>query len=229
MVARGAGHRGVAAALLACTLAMGAFVAVLPHAAERERDLVDLVEPGLPFAVGAVVLAAAAGTAFAAVLAARRRLRGALHTLAGVLAATWMLLATWVLPKLEPIKSARPLATAFARVAQPDESYGLYGLPLHAAFVFYSGRHGVHLPGRAELEAWLREPVGRRRFLVARRDQLEALGGAIPGMVELIAERDPRRGWVLLSSHPAPSLAAAAVDTIALRPGVTPVDRTLGH
>jgi hypothetical protein len=134
------------------------------------------------------------------------------------MASTWLLLAIWVLPKLEPVKSARPLATMFARVAGPDEPYGLYGLPLHAAFVFYAGRYGVHLPGPDQLEGWLHEPG--RRWLVVRRDHLEALGGDVPGMDELVSERDPRRGWVLLTSHPAPPLVVGDADAVALRPGV---------
>jgi hypothetical protein len=227
MVARGGGYRSVTAALVASALALAGILALLPYAARRERDLVELFEPGLLSAIGVAMSVATAGLVVAAVLAARRRLRWALYVAVGAMASTWLLLAIWVLPKLEPVKSARPLATTFARIAAPDQPYGLYGRPLHAAFVFYAGRYGVHLQGRDQLDAWLHEPG--RRWLVVRRDQLEALGGDVPGMVELISERDPRRGWVLLTSRPAPPLAVGDVDAVALRPGAAPDTGAVGR
>jgi hypothetical protein len=178
------------------------------------------VEPGLVSAAAATMICAAAGAAVAAVLAAHQRLRSALHVLAGAMALSGVLVATLVLPKGNPLKSARPLASTFARIADSEDPYGLYGSPLNAAFVFYAGRYGTHLRGREQLETFVEGP--ERRWLVVRRDHLEALGGQVPGMVEVVSERDWLRGWVLMTGPPVPRLAAGDVDLTALQPGAPP-------
>ncbi len=113
--------------------------------------------------------------------------------------------ALFVMPRLDPEKSPRPIALAIAAHARPEEAVGLYGLrPLEGALSYYGERRVRSLRDEAEARAFLAE--GGRLILLRARD-FEHLRTAL-ALARLEGFRSGRRELILAHrSDPSPSAA----------------------
>ena len=110
-----------------------------------------------------------------------------LATLAGVLL---------LVPRLEPLKSQRPLAEILMEHKAPDAPYAFYGRQ-DAGFLFYTEQYPLLLEEPDELERYLRgsDPA----WLLVEKAFLGALDET-PGLVEVARDPDEKRGYVLFRS-----------------------------
>ena len=112
--------------------------------------------------------------------------------------------ALFVLPRLDPEKSPRPIARAIASHAAPEEAVGLYGLrPLEGALSYYGERRVRSLRDEVSARKFLDE--GGRLILLRARD-FERLRAAL-ALTRLEDFRSGRRELVLAHrpAHSPPS------------------------
>jgi len=152
----------------------------------------------LPMAVAALI---------ALVLAWRRRPLALARVLAAGMAVSAVLAVRTVLPLIDPVKSAAPMAERVAELVRPDEPLALYPM-LEAGFLFYTGRTTIELQDQP-LEAVLEYARGPgRRWLLIERVELAAMPEPLP-MVEVARDADWEDGFVLLTTPPWPRTAVA--------------------
>jgi 4-amino-4-deoxy-L-arabinose transferase-like glycosyltransferase len=189
---------------LGLVAAFGLLVAAaLPVAAPlHAADLMPL-GPGLVAEVVAGFALLAAGALAAWWLARRGRVTAAAGALAGGTAALALLLFLLAVPRLDSVKSARPLSELLVERMGSGEPYAVFPR-LDAAFLYYTGRYSVPVQGEAELREFVRRP-GRKWLLIERDDlaRVQESGGVLP-LVEVARDRDPREGYLLMTDPPAP-------------------------
>lgn len=190
-------------ALLA--LLFGIVPLLLPRLAERQADLVAMLGPSVLIWVGglAATLAAAALVAYAA--AARARPVAAATALAVGMGLAAALASTVLLPRLQPVKSFRPIAERFAALAAPDEPVASFPR-LEPPLVFYSRRFFEVLTSETELAAYVSRPG--RVWLFVERDELARVAPGL-GLVPIAETVDREKSYVLFASSP-PGAAASA-------------------
>ncbi len=184
--------------LLAAVLAAAA--AAVPRALHELPEAAALA-PRVPVATAVVLAVLAAVYALAGLLALRGR---PLWTAATVAAGTALLSAAALLllaPRLDAVKSSRPLAERFSREAGPGEPLAFAGR-LEAGFLFYAERYATELPDEAAAHAWARRPG--RVWLMAEQRFLARLERPLP-LEEVARDPDHERGFVLLRSPAAAS------------------------
>ncbi len=181
---------------------------------ERAAKLMRQFEPLGPGLV--TELALLVGILFAAALAAwvlgRRGHPGrVVTTLATGMGVAGVLAVLLVLPRFDPIKSARPLSQKILELSSPGEAYAIYPR-LDPRFVFHTGRYAETPNSEAELRDFAARPG--RVWLLITRPALAALTPPLPlGEVARDAERED--GYVLLATG-YPSIGSAAANEAAL-------------
>lgn len=189
---------GVLAAAAVLLPAAAPFVAV-----HNARDLAPLGPGVVPEVVAATCLGAA-GALAAWWLTRRGRVTAAAGALAGGTAAMALVVFLWSLPRLDAVKSARPLSELLVERMGPGETYAIYPR-LDAPFLFYTERFAVLPYGDDELVRYAESPG--RQWLLIERDDLarieEERGEPLP-LVEVARDPDPRAGYVLMTDPPAP-------------------------
>jgi 4-amino-4-deoxy-L-arabinose transferase-like glycosyltransferase len=183
----------------AVSAAVAAGFLVLPRLAERHAAVLDVVGPDVVTRV-ALLMALLIGAALAAaVLSDRGRPAFAVGTMAMGLAWVSSLAFTVVLPRIDRVKSMRPIAEEFAARSQPDEPYVMYPR-FDAAIVFYSkGRFAEIVVGEDQLRAFAGRPG--RRWVLFEKDDLARFAPPLPYQ-EVARGIDPDEGYVLLLSPP---------------------------
>ncbi|MGH7336590.1 MAG: hypothetical protein ACREI7_03345, partial [Myxococcota bacterium] len=106
--------------------------------------------------------------------------------------------ATAVLPRVDEVKSARPVADKLLEVAAPGEPYAIWPR-LDATIVVYSRRFAVELPDRESLYAFARRP--QKVWLLVAKDALAELPERLP-LVEVARDERRKDGYVLFTSLP---------------------------
>lgn len=189
---------------LGVVAAFGLLVAAaVPVAAPlHAADLMPL-GAGLVTEVAAGFVLLAAGALAAWWLARRGRVTAAAGALAGGTAALGLVLFLLSVPRLDAVKSARPLSGLLVERLGPGEPYAIYPR-LDAAFLYYTGRYSVPVQGEAELREFVGRP-GRQWLLIERDDlaRVQESGGPLP-VVEVARDPDPREGYLLMTDPPAP-------------------------
>ena len=180
-------------ALLA--LSAAALTIVLPGIAARRPETAPLGED-FPLMIAQTLAPLAAGATLAVLLLSGRRLIAAVAALSGGMIVTSSLVFTLVLPRVDLVKSARPLADIIRAEAAPGEPIGVHPR-LDPAFLFYTERRLEPLERPDELAAFARRPG--RVWLLAERDSLARLGEPLP-LVEVARDNDLRQGYILLTS-----------------------------
>lgn len=170
-------------------------VVALPWVAAG-RPAVAPMGPRFPLLVSLTLAWVPLGAAFADWLARRRRVYAAAAALAGGMAVASVLIFTAVLPRLDVVKSARPMAAELTALAAPDQPYAMYPR-LNAAFVYYTRRFAVEIEGEEELRAFAARPG--RVWVLIQRDALAKLKRPLP-LVEVARDADVVDGYVLLRS-----------------------------
>lgn len=167
------------------------------------RLLADLAQlgPGLVPVIAVVVGLLFAGAVAAWFLGRRghpERLVGALATGVG---AACLVAVLFLLPRFEPLKSARALSDKLVELSAPDAPYAIYPR-LDSRFVFHTRRFAETPSSEEELQAFARR--GPQAWLLITRQALAALTKPLP-MSEVA--RDERRadGFVLLATAAAPA------------------------
>lgn len=192
----------VAALATLVPIAVWLAIELAPGRVERLLSEARKLGPGT-LAVGALVAVLLATGAQAALLFARRGdARRALHALAAGMGAAAVATSLFLLPRVDAVKSARPVANKLLELALATEPYALWP-HLDPPVVAYSRRNAVELDGLDELYAFARRTD--KVWLLIERDALAKLPQPLP-MVEVA--RDERRddGYVFLTSRP-PALA----------------------
>jgi 4-amino-4-deoxy-L-arabinose transferase-like glycosyltransferase len=135
----------------------------------------------------ALVLALAAGLAWAGMLAGLRRPRLAPGLVLGALATVYLGAAAVALPAADPFKSARPFAEAIRTFVPPDAPLrGFHVWRWRAGYTYYVGRPIPHLDSLEALrEHWTREGPA---FVIVERGRLEQARRVL-GDVEPVASR----------------------------------------
>jgi hypothetical protein len=103
-----------------------------------------------------------------------------------------------VLPAIDAVKSARPVAERYLAASAPGEPYAVFPR-LDAPVIFYTRRF-AHWPRSVEeLRAFAARPG--RVWAFIERDDLARIEPPLP-LVEVARGADPRDGYVLLASPP---------------------------
>ncbi len=179
---------------------------VLRLAPERiERRLVELrsLGPGALPLLALLAVLIAAGAQAALLFARRGEARRALQALAAGMGAAAIAGATFLLPLVDAVKSARPVAAKLTELALASEPYAIWPR-LDAAVVAYARRYAVELATLDELYAFARRP--QKVWLLIQRDDLEQLKEPL-GMVEVARDERRKDGYVFLTTPP-PTLTA---------------------
>jgi len=173
-------------------------------------------------AAGVLMLPAgilAGGVVLVLGLAARGRPAAVFAALCVTMAATWVVLLTWVLPLAEAQKPIRPLAAALRAGLHPGDRIVAYRMGTAASLIYYTGRHVEY----AETGAALRRDlcVPGRVFLVATRWELAALDWTPPRMTPVA----DHAGTLLLLKPAAVECAPGAAQKAPLRVGDNPPEQ----
>jgi len=184
---------------LGCLTALfGAGALAAPKLLAKRAELkplgTGLIEWGVAFLL---ILAIAT---LAATLAARgRRLGRSVAAIAAGMGLTAGLAATFVLPRLDIVKSPRALTDRLAELG-PRDPFAM--LPRYDAnVVFHAGRFARPLDGEADLRRFLAQ--SERVWLFAKRDALAKMKG-LPPLYEAARDPEEREGYLLLSNQPIP-------------------------
>lgn len=166
---------------------------------ERAAKLLRQFEPLGPGLV--TELALLGGILFAGAVCAwglgRRGHPGRVVTaLATGMGAAGVLAVLLILPRFDPIKSARPLAQKIVELSAPGEAYAIYPR-LDPRFVFHTRRYAETPDSETELREFAARPG--KVWLLITRPALAALAPPLPlGEVARDAERED--GYVLLAT-----------------------------
>lgn len=177
---------------------------VAPFVAEHNAERLAPLGAGLVPEVVAAACLGAAGALAAWWLARRGLLATAAGALAGGTAVMGLTLFLVSLPRLDAVKSARPLSELLVERMGPGETYAIYPR-LDSPFLFYTERFAVLPYGDDELVEYASRP-GRQWLLIERDDlaRIEDDGGEPLPLVEVARDRDPRDGYILMTDPPAP-------------------------
>jgi len=190
-------------------LLLAAIAVAVPHVAGGRPEL-EALEASFPVAVAVVV----AGVALAAGVSwwwgGRGRIDTCQRILAAAMAGLGLTFFVYLAPRVDALKSARPLAEILLAQIGPDEPYGIYPR-LDAPFLFYTERFAVELHSEAELRAFAQRPG--RVWVLAERDDLEKIAEPLP-LVEVARDQDLTKGYLLLRT-PEPGEATSAAGAAA--------------
>lgn len=156
----------------------------LPRAAERRPELA-LLGYDLLWIVGGIALLLAVCTAGAWVSATRGHARGVVTGLAVGMALAATIASWFVFPRIDVLKSLRPMSERLLAESAHDQPYAIYPR-LDPPFVFYTRRFAETPANEAELQAFARGPG--QRWLLIEKGALAALAAPLP-MTEV--ERSP--------------------------------------
>jgi 4-amino-4-deoxy-L-arabinose transferase-like glycosyltransferase len=149
--------------------------------------------PSCPLKATVVMSLLAAGALASWVLMLRGRVESGHRTLAGAMAVWHLAVLFLIVPHVEVLKSARPLANLMSAEMAADEVYGIYPR-LDPQFVFYTHRFAVVLSSEEELQEFARRPG--RVWLLAKRRPLSKLEEPLP-LVEVARDQDMKEGYIL--------------------------------
>lgn len=121
------------------------------------------------------------------------RVVGAIATATGI---AGILAVALVLPRFDPLKSARPLAGKIVELGGPEEPYAIYPR-LDPRFVFHTRRFAETPDSELELQAFARRP-GRVWVLISR-PALAKLSAPLP-LGEVARDGEREDGYVLLAT-----------------------------
>lgn len=162
----------------------------------RKTPALTSLDPALPAIVATCLAVLTLGAVGALVLAWRSQVERAFATLAAGMGMGALGLVVFVLPGINPIKSARPIVDAYLARSAPEEPYAIYPR-LDAPVLFYTRRTAVWPQSEDELRAFAARPG--RVWLFIEADDLRALSTPLP-LVEVTRGLDPRDGYVLMTS-----------------------------
>jgi len=161
-----------------------------------QRKEVAVLGHDLPALLGTALLVLAAGLAWAT----RELWRGRIERFVAIQAAAFALfmMVTWtfILPRLDVVKSARGLSARLLEEAKAGEPYGIYPR-LDPTFLFYTHRHAVELTSAEELQAFTQQ--AGRVFLLTERNAWQKLETK-PALREIARDQDERDGYLLLTN-----------------------------
>lgn len=175
-----------------------ALAAIAAFVAGPKRKEVAVLGHDLPALLGILLLVLAAGSAWATRELWRERFTRFVPILAGTFGLFLALVFTLVLPRLDAVKSARPLSLKLLQVAKSGEPYGIFPR-LDPTFLFYTERHAVVLESEEDLLRFTSGPD--RVFVLAERDDWAKLA-AKPPLLELARDQDEKEGYLLLTNQP---------------------------
>jgi 4-amino-4-deoxy-L-arabinose transferase-like glycosyltransferase len=154
----------------------------------------------LPWLLGAALLLTAAGFAWAA----RELWRGRVERFVALKAAAFAFFLvfawTFLMPRLDKVKSAREMSATLLQVAAEGEPYAIYP-NLDATFLFYSRRFAALdlAEDPDKLRAFASRP--EKIFILAERDDWARLEPK-PELAEIARDADERGGYLLLTNRP---------------------------
>ncbi len=190
-------HRAPACIPLMLAALLAACGAVLLPRWAAGRPEAAVVGSGSMLLLAALVGIVAVAAVGAAGLAWRNRQLAATATLAGAILALGPLALGALLPRADPLKSARRIAEELASRLAPGEPYGIFPLE-DGRVTFYSRRLGVVLRDERALRDFAQS--GEERWVVARRQDLDAVRGPLP-YEEVTGDQRSEGGMVLLRAR----------------------------
>lgn len=185
------------ALFLPLVLAVAGIAAIV--AGPRRKEVAVLGED-LPLLLGVALLLLAAALGWAA----RAAWRGEVKQLVTIEAAAFALFLafawTFVLPRLDTVKSARGLSQKLLETAGPDEPFAIYPR-LDPTVLFYTRRFSVELGDSdpQQLQAFAQR--SGRVFVFAERDDWAKLEPK-PRLWEIARDADEKEGYLLLTNQP---------------------------
>ncbi len=182
------------AAMLAALFSL--VVLALPWVARGREDVAPM-GPGFALHVSLAVAMLAMGSLAAWDLARRGRVTASVMSMAGGMALTGIAVFTVLLPRLDIVKSVRPMSEELVMRAAPEEPYTIYPR-LDAGFLYYTRRFSVEISGEEELHAFAARPG--RVWVLIRRKALAKLEKPLP-LEEVARDADVVNGYVLFSSR----------------------------
>jgi 4-amino-4-deoxy-L-arabinose transferase-like glycosyltransferase len=180
--------------------ALSALNIVLPLVASYRPETQPL-GAGFPVLLAIVVFPASVGSLVAAPLATRRRPAAAVASVAIGMALTCTLTFTTLLPRIDAVKSARPLGRILDSVAAPGDRVGVHPR-LDPALLYYSSFRMTPLANRDEIEKFIAR--AGRSWLLAERDDLAGMERELP-LVEVARDNDVVEGYILMTTRPWPA------------------------
>jgi 4-amino-4-deoxy-L-arabinose transferase-like glycosyltransferase len=122
--------------------------------------------------------------------------------LAGGVALTALVASSWLMPKMDVVKSARGLSRVLFTQAKDGEPYGIYPR-LDSTFLFYTRRFAADLQSPEELRSFLSRPSPTGRiWLLVQRDDFGKVAPTLPelrSLREVARDADPKSGYLLLT------------------------------
>lgn len=193
----------VPAAALAAVVALAGLAVLV---AGPSRPEVAMVGADLPYLLGACFLLTAAGLGWAARELWRGQIEKFVVLKAGVFALFLVFAWLVLVPRLDPVKSARAMSATLLREAAPGEPYVIYP-NLDATFLFYSRKYVELdlLESADKLRAFAARPD--RVWVLTERDDWAALDDK-PKLYEVARDADERGGYLLMTNRP-PAAAQA--------------------
>lgn len=170
---------------------VGGLLVVAGLVAPLARDHVEHLSLGMTLGIGTLLVLGGAAVVY---LAVRGNSLPTVWTLGACAAVAYLSIVTWVYPRLEPIKSARPFSERLVEVTAasraqgfPVVTYGLSNLP--EAFAFYTD--GVY--------TWT---VGDPADLIAHLERSEQVFAAVDGdVLDRLPSELSERLYVVESTH----------------------------
>ncbi len=174
---------------------LAAAAALVPHQAARHAVELAPLGAGLVRQIVALALVLAIAASAAVLFAARGRVSQAVAALALGFAAATVAAVLWLLPRVDVVKSARPLAQEILHRIGPGEPYAIYPR-IDAGYLFYTGKFCELPQGEAELRAYTARPG--RLWLLIKKKELAKLQPPL-GLAEVARDADESEGFALLT------------------------------